>query len=144
MTNIFPPSPWYILVYMGDWLAETFQLRLSISQTAIRPDLRELTDASYQDPVTNEVVNGNPEAVPSKADNIDLRAEWFFTNGSNLTISLFNNEIADPIDYFESPASDTNTARSIVNAAETSIQGLKINGALALGFVGGWAEGFFI
>ena len=132
------------LVYMGDWLAETFQLRLSISETAIRPDLREVTDASYQDPVTNELVNGNPDVVPSTVENIDLRAEWFFANGNNLTISLFNKEIADPIEYFESPASDTNTARSIVNAAETSIQGLEIDGVLALGFVGGWAEGYFI
>ena len=44
-------------------------------------------------------------------DNLDLRAEWFFANGNTLTISLFNKEIADPIDYFESPAGDTNTAR---------------------------------
>jgi outer membrane receptor protein involved in Fe transport len=103
-----------------------------------------VTDASYQDPVTNELVNGNPDVVPSTVENIDLRAEWFFANGNNLTISLFNKEIADPIEYFESPASDTNTARSIVNAAETSIQGLEIDGVLALGFVGGWAEGCFI
>ena len=132
------------LVYMGDWLAETFQLRLSISETAIRPDLREVTDASYQDPVTNELVNGNPDVVPSTVENIDLRAEWFFADGNNLTISLFNKEIADPIEYFESRASDANTARSIVNAAETSIQGLEVDDVLALGFVGGWAEGYFI
>ena len=44
-------------------------------------------------------------------DNLDLRAEWFFANGNTLTISFFNKEIANPIDYFESPAGDTNTAR---------------------------------
>ena len=123
------------LIYKSDWLAETFQLRLAISETAIRPDLREVTDSSYQDPMTNELVNGNPDVVPSSVENIDLRAEWFFANGNNLTISLFNKEISDPIEYFESPASDTNTAREIINASETSIQGLEIDGVLALGFV---------
>lgn len=136
--------PSVALVYMSDWLAETFQLRLSISETAIRPDLREVTDASYQDPVTNELVNGNPDVVPSSVENIDLRAEWFFANGNNLTISLFNKKIADPIEYFESPASDTNTARTIVNAAQTKIQGVEIDGVLALGFIGGWAERYFV
>jgi len=132
------------LIYKSDWLAETFQLRLAISETAIRPDLREVTDSSYQDPMTNELVNGNPDVVPSSVENIDLRAEWFFANGNNLTISLFNKEISDPIEYFESPASDTNTAREIINASETSIQGLEIDGVLALGFVADWAEHYFV
>ena len=87
-----------------------------------------MTDSSYQDPITNELVNGNPDIVPSTVDNIDLRAEWFFANGSNLTISLFNKEIADPIEYFESPASDTNTAREIINADETTITGIEVAG----------------
>ena len=132
------------LVYMGDWLAETFQLRLSVSQTTIRPDLREVTDSSYQDPITNELVNGNPDIVPSTVDNIDLRAEWFFANGNNLTISLFSKEIADPIEYFESPASDTNTAREIINADETTITGIEVDGVLALGFLGDWGESWFL
>jgi TonB-dependent receptor len=132
------------LVYMGDWLAETFQLRLSISQTTIRPDLREVTDSSYQDPITDELVNGNPDVVPSTVDNIDLRAEWFFANGNNLTISLFNKEISDPIEYFESPASDTNIAREIINAAETTITGIEVDGVLALGFLGDWGEAWFL
>ena len=71
------------LVYMGDWLAETFQLRLSISQTTIRPDLREVTDSSYQDPITDELVNGNPDVGPSTADNIDSAL-----NGSSPTVTI--------------------------------------------------------
>ena len=39
------------LIYMSDWLAETFQLRLSFSETAIRPDLREVTDANIKIPL---------------------------------------------------------------------------------------------
>ena len=136
--------PSVALIYMSDWLAETFQLRLSFSETAIRPDLREVTDASYQDPITNELVNGNPDVIPSSVENIDLRAEWFFANGNSFTVSAFSKEITDPIEYFESPASDTNTAREIINAAETSIQGIELDGVLALGFLGSWGERLFL
>lgn len=131
------------IVYMDDWLAETFQLRLSYSETAIRPDLREVTDASYQDPITDELVNGNPDVVPASVQNLDMRAEWFFANGNNLTVSFFKKEISDPIEYFESPASDTNTAREIINADATSIQGIEIDGVLALGFLGALGERLF-
>ena len=136
--------PSVALIYMSDWLAETFQLRLSFSETAIRPDLREVTDASYQDPITNELVNGNPDVIPSSVENIDLRAEWFFANGNSFTVSVFSKEITDPIEYFESPASDTNTARKIINAEETSIQGIELDGVLALGFLGSWGERLFL
>lgn len=132
------------LIYMNDWLAETFQLRLTVSETAIRPDLREVTDASYIDPLTGELVNGNPDVVPSNVESIDVRAEWFFENGNSLTVSLFNKEIDNPIEFFESPASDTNTAREIVNAAETSISGVEIDGLLSLGTIVDWGDQFFV
>ena len=132
------------IIYMGDLWAETFQLRLGYAETTIRPDLREVTDASYVDPITGELVNGNPNVRPSDVQSLDLRAEWFFANGNNLTVSLFRKEIGNPIEFFESPASDTNTAREIVNAEETTIDGIEIDGVLALGILGGWGESFFL
>jgi TonB-dependent receptor len=132
------------IIYMGDLWAETFQLRLGYAETTIRPDLREVTDASYVDPITGELVNGNPNVRPSDVQSLDLRAEWFFANGNNLTVSLFRKEIGDPIEFFESPASDTNTAREIVNAEGTTIDGIEIDGVLALGILGGWGESFFL
>ena len=132
------------MMYMSDWLAETFQLRFNYSETAIRPDLREVTDASYIDPITGELVNGNPDVVPSSVDNYDVRAEWFFSNGNNLTVSLFMKDIENPIEYFETAASDTSTARSIINAAETSITGVEVDGLISLGVLGGWGESFFV
>lgn len=132
------------IIYMDDLWAETFQLRLGYAETTIRPDLREVTDASYVDPLTGELVNGNPTVRPSDVQSLDLRAEWFFANGNNLTVSLFRKEISNPIEFFESPASDTNTAREIVNTEATTIDGVEIDGVLALGILGDWGESFFI
>ena len=116
------------VVYQTDWIAETFQLRLGISKTAIRPDLREVMDATYIDPATGELVYGNTDVVPASSSNVDLRADWFFDNGNSFTVSLFNKEIDKPIEFFEKAASDTNTAREIVNADSTSLFGLELEG----------------
>lgn len=131
-------------VYMSDWLAKTFQFRFGWSETAIRPDLREVTDASYQDPISGELVNGNPNVIPATVSNYDARAEWFFDNGNALTISAFMKDIDNPIEYFESPASDTNTARQIVNAEKTEILGIEIDGLVNLGFLGVHAANYFV
>lgn len=136
--------PSLAVTYMGDWLAETFQLRFGYSQTAVRPDLREITDASYIDPITGEIVDGNPGVVPATVDSFDARAEWFFADGDNATITLFFKDIQDPIEFFESAASDTNTAREIINAESAEVFGVELEGLKRLGFLGPAFDGFFI
>ena len=132
------------ITYMGDWWAETFQLRLGYSETAIRPDLREITDSGYIDPITGELVRGNPGVVPSEVDNIDLRAEWFFQNGDNFTITLFHKDVANPIEFFEIPASDTTIAREIINAESAEVQGVEFELMKELAFFGGFFDTIFV
>ena len=141
--NIYPSvSLTYIAEYfMG---AELFQLRFGWSETVVRPDLREITDASYIDPITDDLVDGNPGVVPSDVTNLDIRAEWFFDNGDNFTISAFSKEIDKPIEFFESAASDTTVAREIVNAATADVSGIEIEGVKELSFLGKWAETLFL
>ncbi|WP_299592826.1 TonB-dependent receptor [uncultured Microbulbifer sp.] len=132
------------LTYMGAFWADTFQLRFGASQTAVRPDLREITDAIYIDPITDEQIQGNPNARPSEITNIDLRGEWYFDNGDNLTISAFYKDIVDPIEFFEFASSDTNIAREIVNAESGEITGIEIEGLKSLGFMGDFMDSFFL
>ena len=132
------------VMYIGSWLAERFQVRLGYGKTTVLPDLREITDASYVDPITDEIVNGNPGVVPSLIDNYDLRLEWFAANGDNYTVSLFLKSIANPIEYFESPASDTNVAREILNADTAQVHGIEFEVVKQLGFLGAWGESFFV
>lgn len=132
------------ITYMGDFWADTFQLRLGMSETAIRPDLREITDSSYVDPITGDLVRGNSGIVPSKIQNIDLRAEWYFASGDNLTATAFYKDIANPIEFFEIPASDTTIAREIVNAQSAKVYGVEIEGLKDLSFLGGPFDMFFV
>ncbi len=132
------------ITYTGSLWAETFQLRFGYSETAIRPDLREITDSGYIDPITGELVRGNPGVVPSEVDNIDLRAEWFFENGDNFTITLFHKDIVNPIEFFEIPASDTTIAREIINAESAQVQGVEFELMKELASLGGFFDTIFV
>ncbi|MDX1507339.1 MAG: TonB-dependent receptor plug domain-containing protein [Woeseiaceae bacterium] len=132
------------LTYMGSLWAETFQLRLGYSETAVRPDLREITSSSYTDPVTGILTRGNPGVVPSEVENIDLRAEWFFSNRNSFTATLFAKDILKPIGFFEVPASDTTIARSVFNATSAEVRGIELEGLVELGFLGDFASMFFV
>ena len=133
------------LTYMNEtWAAGLFQLRFGWSETVVRPDLREVTDASYLDPVTDDLVDGNPGVTPADVSNFDLRAEWFFANTDTVTVSLFHKTIHNPIELFESAASDTSVAREIVNAESAEVTGLELEALKELGFLGQMGESFFV
>ena len=81
---------------LRDVWAEDFQMRFGVSETVARPDLREISGSSYIDPLTETRIRGNPDLVTSPIQNVDLRAEWFFENGDNFTVSLFYKDIERP------------------------------------------------
>jgi TonB-dependent receptor len=139
--DVFPSAS---VTWMSDLWAETFQLRFGWSETAVRPDLREITEASYVDPITDDLTFGNPGVEPAAVTNYDVRAEWFFASGDNLTVSLFRKEIAQPIEFFEAAASDTTIAREILNGDSAEVQGVEIEGLKELGFLGGFFDTFFV
>ncbi|WP_444893801.1 TonB-dependent receptor domain-containing protein [Microbulbifer sp. TRSA001] len=132
------------LTYMGSFWAETFQLRFGASKTAVRPDLREITDAIYIDPRTDDQIRGNSSVRPSEIDNYDIRAEWFFDSGDSLTISAFYKDIVNPIEFFEAASSDDNVAREIINAESGEITGIEIEGMKSLGFISDPMDSFFL
>jgi len=132
------------LTYMTQWWAEVFQLRFGWSETVVRPDLREITDASYIDARTGFLTDGNPDVRPADFMNVDMRAEWIFNNSDTVTITLYQKDIDNPIEFFESAASDTNRAREIINAESGRISGLELESLKSLGFLGPVFDAFFV
>ena len=139
--KIYPSAS---VTWMSDLWAETFQLRFGWSETAVRPDLREITEASYVDPITDDLTFGNPGVVPADVTNYDVRAEWFFSSGDNLTVTLFRKEIDKPIEFFEAAASDTTIAREILNGETAEVQGIEFEGLKELAFLGGFFDTLFV
>jgi len=130
--------------YTGEFWADEFQARASWSRTAIRPDLREVSDTSYVDPLTDELTFGNPDAIPSEIDNFDIRFDFIWIDGNSFTVGAFYKDIQDPIEFYETPASDTNRARGIINAESSELTGIEVEGLLRLSRLGDLGERFFV
>lgn len=144
MDDAFYPS--VSLIYMvPDFWAQEFQLRFNASQTVVRPDLREITETSYQDPINSEfLIFGNQDVIPSDVLNLDFRAEWFFSNGDNFTLTAFYKEIDNPIEFFERPASDRKRAAQIQNAESARVQGVEAEWLHDLSYWGPSFSPFFV
>ena len=126
--------------------SDEFQLRFAWSETAARPDLREISTSTYIDPLTEARVRGNPNLIPSDLKNYDLRAEWFWDSGDNFTASLFYKDIKAPIETIQGGATEDNIIFTFINAETAEVYGLEIEGMKSLGFLsnGGWSDAFFI
>ena len=76
--------------------------------------------------------------------NYDARAEWFFDNGDNFTVSLFYKDMADPIDFFEAAAFEEAVATEIQNAESAEITGVELEFNKDLWDVADFLQGFFL
>ena len=112
-------------IFNNVW-AETFQLRFGASETVARPDLREVSAATYIDPLTEARVIGNPHLITSPITNFDVRAEWFFENGDNFTTSLFHKDIDRPIETVQGAGSDDNIVLTFTNAQQAEVNGIEV------------------
>ena len=131
------PSLAFTYIRPGFW-SDEFQFRLGWGETVARPDLREVSQSTYIDPLTEARVRGNPFLVPSTLTNFDLRAEWFWDNGDNLTVSAFHKDVANPIETLQGAATEDNIVFNFVNADAVEIYGAELEGLKSLGFLGGW------
>jgi TonB-dependent receptor len=148
--STFLSDEWYPMlsatwIQPGFW-SDEFQLRFAWSETVARPDLREISDSAYIDPITEATVRGNPDLIPSDLSNIDLRAEWFWDSGDNMTISLFYKDITDPIETVQQEASEDSIVFSYINATDAEVYGVEFEGLKSLGFLsnGGWSDAFYL
>jgi outer membrane receptor protein involved in Fe transport len=129
---------------LNDVLAETWNLRLSWSETVVRPDLREIVDTSYLDPVTDFIISGNSNVTPSDITNIDFRSEWFFANGNNFTVSLFHKDILNPIEILAQTGSENELRAEVLNVESAEVAGVELEWLLNFDFLGDIGSLFFM
>lgn len=73
-------------------------IRLSASQTVIRPEFRELASLNYYDFDLNASVQGNPELQRTKVTNFDARYELYPRAGELFTLGAFYKHFDNPIE----------------------------------------------
>lgn len=108
--------------------SDDYQLRLSLGQTVVRPDLREIADVVYLDPELDVRVQGNPSLESSPIDNLELRSEFYYSGGDNFTIALFYKDIDSPIEQIRLPGSDEDFMLGFENAQAGEVYGVELEG----------------
>jgi outer membrane receptor protein involved in Fe transport len=98
---------------------EKTNIRLSGSQTIVRPEFRELSPFAFYDFELNAQVVGNNEAKRTKITNADLRYEIYPSGGELITFGVFYKSFKDPLEYYfnqTGPATNTFNVSNIDRA----------------------------
>lgn len=122
----FQEDDFYPALAMTYFVDEQMQLRASYGETVVRPDLREVSSATYIDPLTEFPIAGTPGIETTKIKNYDFRWEWYREYGNNLSIGLFYKDMESPIESVQSPAQDGPPLIRIANAESGEVYGIEI------------------
>ena len=133
------PSASLTYIRPGFW-ADEFQLRVGVSKTVARPDIREMSASTYIDPLTEARVRGNPKLTVSDLTNLDFRGEWFWSNSDLFSVSIFLKDIAHPIETVQGGATEDNIRFNFVNADTAKVYGVEIEWKKTLDFLASWGE----
>ena len=128
-------DPRYTLSRVTDYLpginttykiTQNSNLRITASQTVIRPELRELSFLNIFDFELNASVQGNPTLKRTKITNTDLRYELYPGSGEVFTIGAFYKDFTNPIEQIFSEGSGGSSTFSFQNAKKAITYGLEL------------------
>lgn len=122
----FAESDFYPALAVTYILDDSMQFRSSIGQTVVRPDLREVSSATYIDPLTGFPIAGTPGVKTTSITNLDLRWEWYREAGNNVSVGLFYKDMKNPIESVQSPAQDGPPLIRIANAESGFVYGVEM------------------
>lgn len=116
-------------------------VRLAVSQTLARPQLRELAPFAYQNYFGGFRESGNADLKLTKISNADLRFEFFPSPSEVAAVSFFAKDFKDPIEPIIRPSSDTSVL-TYQNARGALLYGLELETRKNLAFVSESLEDF--
>jgi outer membrane receptor protein involved in Fe transport len=132
----FQESDFYPALALTYMLNDSMQFRSSIGQTVVRPDLREVSSATYIDPLTGFPIAGTPGVKTTSITNLDLRWEWYREAGNNISVGLFYKDMENPIESVQSPAQDGPPLIRIANAESGFVYGVEMEFLQGLDIIG--------
>ena len=112
-------------------------LRLSGSQTVIRPELRELASLNLYDFELNASVQGNPLLKRTKISNFDLRYELYPRAGEVLTVGAFYKDFTNPIEQLFNGQGGGASTFTYQNAKKANSYGIELELRKKLDFSNG-------
>ncbi len=136
---------WFPSLALTYQLNDEMQVRFNVSQTSIRPDLRDLSSSFYIDPLTDLLVRGSTQLQSSDLTSYDARWEWYMADGNNLSVALFYKDIETPIELIEIPSA-TEGAQQLLTANGESgeVYGVEIEFLQDFTFLGGIGNDMYV
>lgn len=116
-------------------IASTGNLRLSGSQTVVRPEFRELSDFQFYDFDLGATVAGNKNLVRTKISNADLRYELYPRAGEVFTVGVFYKYFQKPLELYYNPVAGSGSSFNYINADNASGYGAEVEYRKKLDFV---------
>ena len=115
-------------------MTEEWQLRVGYSETASYPGLIERSTAQSYDPDTDDPIFGNPDLQVSTIDNVDLRAEYYFSDTESVSLALFYKDITQPVERAVPDASGSAATRGItfINQDSAELTGVELDANIDL------------
>lgn len=102
-------------------------LRLSGSQTVIRPELRELAALNIYDFELNASVQGNPDLKRTKVSNLDLRYELYPRAGETFSVGIFYKHFKNAIEANFEPGTGGASTFNYQNADKAEAFGVELD-----------------
>lgn len=102
-------------------------VRLSASQTVVRPEFRELSTFQFYDFDLGATVAGNTALERTKVSNFDLRYELYPKAGELFTIGVFYKYFKKPIEvFFNASSGASSSTYNFINADEANSFGAEL------------------
>lgn len=123
-------------------LTEAVTLRFSYAETIARQTFKELTPIVQQEFLGGPIFIGRPDLRMSSLENLDFRVDFQPEEGSLLSVSYFDKQIEDPIEYVQTASTFSYTTP--VNYPDGELSGFELEVRQDLGTFSDAFEGFSI
>ncbi|MBD0285900.1 MAG: carboxypeptidase-like regulatory domain-containing protein, partial [Flavisolibacter sp.] len=113
----------------------TTNIRLSGSQTVVRPEFRELSPFAFYDFELNAQVVGNSQARRTKVSNLDLRYEVYPNAGELVNVGVFYKYFNDPLEYYFNRTGPATNTFNVQNSDHATTLGAEFEFRKKLSFL---------
>ncbi len=117
-------------------------IRLSGSQTIVRPEFRELSPFAFYDFELNAQVVGNNLAKRTKVTNADLRYEIYPRGGELITLGVFFKQFNNPLEYYFNRTGPATNTFNVLNSDRAVSFGTEFEFRKKLDFITPALENF--
>ncbi|WP_345972255.1 carboxypeptidase-like regulatory domain-containing protein [Sulfurimonas diazotrophicus] len=116
---------------------DAMQLRFAYAKSISRPDFREFSNSRYKDPVTENIVFGNPGLNATYIDHYDLKYEWYMEADEMFSMALFAKMFDNPIEKVikRDDSQDNTFLETYINADSATSYGVEVDLRKRFGFV---------